>query len=126
LRGTNLRGEACANAVQAIKNVHAQPESVGASTTAAVQGYSSYQATMATGQQADAQMQQKKILQTLAVAKIATGALQMAGAAQLKSAAGSAESAASDISGAHQNLRSHCDSAVVRRENLSDEQCFYK
>jgi hypothetical protein len=125
LRGTNLRGETCKDAAQAIKNVQAQQESVGAATTAAVQGYSSYQATMATGQQADAQMQQKKILQTLAVAKIATGALQMAGAAQLKSAAGKAEGSASGISSAHQGLRSHCD-AAAKRENISDEQCFYK
>jgi hypothetical protein len=126
LRGTNLKGEACKDTANTIKGVQAQQESIGAATTAAVQGYSSYQATMATGQQADAQMQQRKILQGLAVAKIATGALQMAGAAQLKSAAGNATAAASNISEAHKGLMQKCDSAAVKREGLSSEQCFYK
>lgn len=126
LRGSNLKGEACKDAATTIKSVQSQQESIGAATTAAVQGYSSYQATMATGQQADAQAQQRKILQGLAVAKITTGALQLAGAAQLKSAASDAYSAESEISGANKSLRAECDSAAVKRENLSDEQCFYK
>jgi hypothetical protein len=126
LRGTNLKGEACKDTAQTIKNVQSQQESIGAATTAAVQGYSSYQATMATGQQADAQLQQQKILQGAGAAKLATGLLQLAGAAQLKSAAGKATTAASDISDANQGLLNKCDSAAVKRENLSSEQCFYK
>lgn len=126
LRGSNLKGEACKDAATTIKSVQSQQESIGAATTAAVQGYSSYQATMATGQQADAQAQQRKVLQGLAVAKITTGALQLAGAAQLKSAASDAYSAETEISGANKSLRAKCDSAEVRRLSLTDEQCFYK
>jgi hypothetical protein len=125
LRGTNLRGEACKNTAQTIKDVTAQQEAVTGATTAAATAYASYQATAATGAQQDAQLHQQQTLRALAMSKMITGGLQLAGAAQLKSAAGNATSASSGISEAHSGLVNKCNE-VQNSEGLSSEQCFYK
>src|SRR5690606_22798947 len=70
----------------------------------------------------DAQERQKKIMQTLAIAKIATGGMQLLGAGQLKMAARGAEGAASNISEAQKSISAACDEIT----DLSEEQCFYQ
>lgn len=120
-KGSNLRGEACKNAASTIKDVKTRQDALTATTAAAATAYSGMQATQATGQQADAQQRQQKILQALAISKIATGGLQLAGAAQLHSAAGDAEGASSSISAAHKEIAATCE----QNKTLSAEQCFY-
>jgi hypothetical protein len=121
-KGTNWKGEACKKAATTVKNVQAQQEAVGASAQAIATTYSSMQAQQASGQQADAYARQQKILQALAISKIATGSVQLAGAAQLKSAAGGAEAASSTISQSHKEIASTCANNV----NITEEQCFYQ
>ena len=123
LKGTNLRGEACKAAANTIKDVRAQQESITATTQAAATAYSSMQAMQATGQQGDAQQRQQKVLQALALSKIASGGVQLAGAAQLKSAAGEAETASSGISGVAEAINSECKARNTNDE-FDDEQCF--
>lgn len=121
-KGSNLRGEACKSAEGTIKNVKAQQEAITATTQVAATAYSGMQAQQATGAQDDAQLRQQKIMQALAFSKIASGGIQLAGAAQLKSAAGDAEGASSSISQANKNIAAACEKNTA----LSAEQCFYK
>jgi hypothetical protein len=121
-KGTNWKGEACKKAATTVKNVQAQQEAVGASAQAIATTYSSMQAQQANGQQADAYARQQKILQALAISKIATGAVQLAGAGQLKSAAGNAEAASSTISQSHKEIAATC----ANEASISEEACFYR
>lgn len=132
-----LKGEACGETAQTIKDVNTRQEAIGQATTAAATAYSGFQATQATGAQADAQNRQRQILQALAISKITTGGLALTGAAQLQSAAGSAEEASETITGAQKQIQDECTQAITasrksqvgaegRKLVLSDEQCFYK
>lgn len=122
LRGTNLKGEACKDTADTIRDVAGQQEALMATTTAATTAYTGMQAMDATGSQADSQKRQQNVFQALALSKIATGGANLAGAAQLKSAASDAEASSSSISTAHTNLMDICSKEKV----LSSEQCFYK
>jgi len=116
LRGSKLNGEACQEASSTIRDVAAQQDGIGTTTQAAATAYSSMQAMQATGAQEDALARQQKILQTMALAKIATGGLALSGAAQLKSAASDAEGAAVEIGGAHGRIDSLCKKEVEKKE----------
>lgn len=121
-RGTNWKGEACKNTANTVKDVTVRQEAVTASAQAITTTYSAMQAQRTSGFQNDAQARQQKILQALAITKIATGGMQLAGAAQLKSSAGEAEAAASSISQGHKEIAAACSS----RTDVSEETCFYE
>jgi hypothetical protein len=127
LRGTNLKGEACKNTASTIKDVKSQQESLTTTTQAMATGYSSMQASGATGQQSDAQIRQNNILRAMAISKLATGGLALMGATQLKSAAGDAEDASNSITGAAKAIDQACQTPHMDNGvRLSDEQCFYQ
>lgn len=120
-----LKGQACKEAASTVKDVTSQNEALVASTTALTTGYSSAQAMGATGAQNDAQERQKKIMQALAISKIATGGLAMTNAARLKSAASDAEDASSSISSAQKELSARCDQ-LTKGSQMSMDQCFFQ
>lgn len=125
LKGSNLKGEACKTAEQAVKDVSARQEAVNGAALVATQAYSTMQATQATGAQADTQVRQQKMMQALAAMKITTGVLALSGAASLKAAANGAEEAKSNISSAHKDLYDYCyQPAMVAK--MTPEQCFYQ
>ena len=124
-KGGDLRGQKCQEAATIVKDVGAQQEAITGAATSAATVFSTSQAQQATGAQGDAQARQQKIMQALAITKIATGGLALTNAARLKSAASDAEGASSSISEAHRNLSDYCD-ANARTEQLSSDQCFYK
>jgi len=124
-----LRGQACKETATTVKDVTSQNEALTASTTALTTVYSSAQSMQATGAQADSQDRQKKIMQALAISKIATGGLALTNAARLKSAASDAEGASSSISSAQKQLSDVCDQQAAlpdRNARLTTDQCFYK
>ncbi len=121
-RGTNWKGEACKNTANTVKDVTVRQEAVSASAQAIATTYSAMQAQQTSGFQNDAQARQQKILQALAITKIATGGMQLAGAAQLKTSAGEAEAAASSISEGHKKIAAACST----RTDVSEETCFYE
>jgi hypothetical protein len=117
---TELKGKNCKNALDAVKNVQARNSAITETTNAATTAYSGMQAMQATGNQDDALARQKNVYQALAVSKLATGALNLQGAMQLKSAASGAEDANSTITSAQQAITQAC-------ANAPDEQvCFYQ
>jgi hypothetical protein len=121
-RGTNWKGEACKNTANTVKDVKVRQDAVNASAQAIATTYSAMQAQQTTGYQQDAQARQQKILQALAITKFTTGGLQLAGAAQLKSSAGEAETAASSISSSHKEIAAKCANETA----ISEEACFYR
>ncbi|RYZ95052.1 MAG: hypothetical protein EOP11_25535, partial [Proteobacteria bacterium] len=124
-----LRGQACKETMNTVKDVASQNEALTASTTAITTVYSSAQSMQATGAQGDAQERQKKIMQALAISKIATGGLALTNAMRLKNAASDAEDASSSISVASKDLRAHCDGLIAAAPSgarMSMDQCFYQ
>ncbi len=117
---SELKGKNCKKAADTIKSVQSRNSALTAATTAGTQAYSGFQAQQATGAQDDAQLRQANIMKAAAMSKFATGALNLAGAMQLKSAASGAEAANSTITEAQKNLAQAC-------KNADDEQrCFYQ
>ncbi|RZA01234.1 MAG: hypothetical protein EOP11_17550, partial [Proteobacteria bacterium] len=123
-----LRGQACKETANTVKDVNSQNEALTASTTAITTVYSSAQSMQATGAQGDAQERQKKIMQALAISKIATGGLALTNAMRLKNAASEAEDASSSISQASKDLRTHCDTQIAANPaaKMSMDQCFFQ
>ncbi|RYZ98540.1 MAG: hypothetical protein EOP11_20555, partial [Proteobacteria bacterium] len=124
-----LRGQACKETANTVKDVASQNEALTASTTAITTVYSSAQSMQATGAQGDAQERQKKIMQALAISKIATGGLALTNAMRLKNAASEAEEASSSISQANKDLKTFCDQQANlpdRAARLTSDQCFFK
>lgn len=116
----DLKGQNCKKALDTTRDVKARNSALTEATTAATTAYSAMQANGATGAQEDAQTRQANIMKTLAMSKIATGALSLTGAMQLKSAASGAEDASSTITGAQKQLMGACG-------NSSDDQaCFFQ
>jgi len=117
---TDLKGKNCKNALETVNSVKARNEAVTQASTAATTAYSSLQASQATGEQGDAQAKQQQIYQVAGFSKLATAALNLQGAMQLKSAASGAEEASSTITSAQQSLAQAC-------ANEPDDQiCFYQ
>ncbi len=117
---TELKGKNCKRAMETIKTVGSRNKALTEATNASTTAYTGYQAMQATGNQDDAQLRQANIMKAAAFSKLATGAMNLAGAMQLKSAASGAESANSTITEAQKNLAQIC-------KNADDEQrCFYQ
>jgi hypothetical protein len=124
MKGSNLKGENCKVAEDAVRDVKSRQEAVDQTALVATQAYAGMQASQTTGAQADVQQRQANVLKGLAMVKIASGVLAMSGAATLKSAASGAEEASTNINGAYKNLDSYCnqDSMIAK---MTPEQCFY-
>lgn len=115
-----LKGQNCKTALNAVHDVRTRNSALTDATTAATTAYSSMQATGATGAQDDAQTRQANIMKTLALSKLATGAINLQGAMQLQNAATGAEQANSTITSAQKKLTDDCSKEA-------DEQiCFYQ
>jgi hypothetical protein len=121
MEGT-LKGQNCKKALNAVHDVSARNSALSDATTAATTVYSNMQATGATGAQNDAQTRQANIMKTLALSKLATGALNLQGAMELKSAASGATSANSTITEAQKGLAAKCSGPDVEDQQV----CFYQ
>jgi hypothetical protein len=116
----DLKGQNCKKAMNTVRDVRARTGALTDATTAATTVYANMQANGATGAQEDAQTRQANVMKTLAISKMLTGALNIANAGQLKSAASGAEDANSAITGAQKAIAADC-------EGKDDEQaCFYQ
>ncbi|MGZ3718947.1 MAG: hypothetical protein ACXWR1_11425 [Bdellovibrionota bacterium] len=116
----DLKGQNCKKAMAVVKDTQARNSAVTDATTPATTAYTGLQATGATGAQDDAQTRQANIMKTLAMSKFATGLVNLASVAQLKSAASGAEAANSAITGAQKNLQAECS------KSDDDQSCFYQ
>lgn len=118
-----LRGENCKRAASTIKDVEARNKTVTETTTMATAAFAQVTAMTATGQQSNAQESQQKLMQGLALAKMASAGSQLAGAAQLKSAASGAEEASTKMNGAYKGIQTECTNNAAFVDN--EEGCFY-
>lgn len=119
-----LRGQNCKAARDTVKDVTDRNKAITDSTVAIGTTYAQVQAMAASGQQQNAQEQQKKVLQGLAISKLVSGGSALAGAAQLKAAGSEASSAETAMSGAYKGIEADCNNLAPFNGNR--QACFYQ
>lgn len=119
-----LKGEACKKTATTVNDVQSRNKSVTETTNATASAFAQVTAMRSTGQQQDAQKSQQRIMQGIALAKMASSLSQLSGAAQLKSAAGEAEEANNKMTKAHKAIKVECDTNSALFKGNS-EDCFY-